>query len=157
MLARVRRGASEAVARDPETDTDVVIALDPALSPAENLDRIFRRYRKAVRALAQGGTRREAIAAALESVRASLRELESIAALGEEAAASALEAFSAQERRERSGRQARAGRRRIAASGRMQSASSPAADSPRASRRGATALRVVSRSGSGAATPATIS
>jgi predicted ribosome quality control (RQC) complex YloA/Tae2 family protein len=96
VLARVRRGASEAVARDPETDTDVVIALDPSLSPAENLDRIFRRYRKAVRALAQGGTRREAVTAALEGVRASLRELESIAALGEEAAASALEVFSAQ-------------------------------------------------------------
>lgn len=97
VLARVRRGASEEVARDPETGTDVVIALDPSLSPAENLDRIFRRYRKAVRALAQGGTRREAVNAALEGVRASLRELESIAALGEEAAASALEVFSAQD------------------------------------------------------------
>ncbi len=96
VLARVRRGASEVVARDPATDTDVVIALDPSLSPAENLDRIFRRYRKAVRALAQGGTRREAIAASLETVGASLRELESIAGLGEQAAASALEAFSAQ-------------------------------------------------------------
>lgn len=96
VLSRVRRGAPEVVARDPATDADVVIALDPALSPAENLDRIFRRYRKAVRALAQGGTRREAIAAALESVRASQRELESIAGLGEDAAASALEAFAAQ-------------------------------------------------------------
>jgi predicted ribosome quality control (RQC) complex YloA/Tae2 family protein len=95
VLARVRRGASEAVARDPETDTDVVIALDPSLSPAENLDRIFRRYRKAVRALAQLGTRREAIAAQLSSVRASLRELESIAALGEGASGAALEEISA--------------------------------------------------------------
>jgi predicted ribosome quality control (RQC) complex YloA/Tae2 family protein len=98
VLARLRRGASQAVARDPETDTDVVIALDPSLSPAENLDRIFRRHRKAVRALAQAGSRREAIAAQLSSVRASLSELESIAALGEDpAAASALDAFSAQE------------------------------------------------------------
>jgi len=96
VLSRVRRGASEVAARDPVTDSDVVIALDPALSPAENLDRIFRRYRKAVRALAQGGTRRAAIAAALEAVRANLRELESIAGLGEDAAASALEAFAAQ-------------------------------------------------------------
>ena len=97
VLSRVRRGASEVVARDPATDTDVGIALDPALAPAENLDRIFRRYRKAVRALAQGGTRREAIAAALEAVRARLRELDSIARFGDEAAASALEAFAAQD------------------------------------------------------------
>jgi predicted ribosome quality control (RQC) complex YloA/Tae2 family protein len=96
VLARVRRGASQVVARDPNTETDVVIALDPTLSPAENLDRIFKRYRKAVRALAQLGTRREAMAASLERVRASLRELESIAGLGEEAAASALESFAAQ-------------------------------------------------------------
>ena len=96
VISRVRRGASEVVARDPATDADVVIALAPALSPAENLDRIFRRYRKAVRALAQGGARREAIAAALEAVRASLRELESIVGVGEDAEASALEAFAAQ-------------------------------------------------------------
>jgi predicted ribosome quality control (RQC) complex YloA/Tae2 family protein len=95
VLAGVRRGASQAVARDPETDTDVVIALDPALSPAENLDRIFKRYRKAVRALAQLGTRRDAMAASLERVRAGLRELESIAALGDDAAAAALEELSA--------------------------------------------------------------
>jgi predicted ribosome quality control (RQC) complex YloA/Tae2 family protein len=97
VMSRVRRGAAEVVARDPATQTDVVIALDPALSPAENLDRIFRRYRKAVRALAQGGTRRQAIAGALESVRANLRELASIGGLDEEAAPSALEAFAAQD------------------------------------------------------------
>jgi predicted ribosome quality control (RQC) complex YloA/Tae2 family protein len=96
VLARVRRGAAEVVARDPATDADVVIALDPALSPAENLDRIFKRYRKAVRALAQGGARREAIVAALADVRAHLRELKAIAGPGDESAASALEAFAAQ-------------------------------------------------------------
>ena len=96
VLSRVRRGAAEVVARDPATDTDVVIALDPALAPAENLDRIFKRYRKAVRALAQGGARREAISAALAELRARLRELEAIDGLGEEAAASALESFAAQ-------------------------------------------------------------
>jgi predicted ribosome quality control (RQC) complex YloA/Tae2 family protein len=98
VLSRVRRGASEVVAHDPATDTDVAIALDPALSPAENLDRIFRRHRKAVRALAQGGARREAVSTALAEVRARLSELESIDRLGEEAAASALEAFAAQAR-----------------------------------------------------------
>jgi predicted ribosome quality control (RQC) complex YloA/Tae2 family protein len=95
-LARVKRGASEVVARDPATETDVVIALDPSLSPTENLERIFKRYRKAVRALAQGGTRRDGVLAALETVRAKLRELEAIDALGEETAASALEAFAAE-------------------------------------------------------------
>jgi predicted ribosome quality control (RQC) complex YloA/Tae2 family protein len=95
VLARVRRGMSQAVARDPETGTDVVIALDPALSPVENLDRIFRRHRKAVRTLAQLGKRREAMVASLERVRASLRELESMAALGEDSAAAALEQLSA--------------------------------------------------------------
>jgi predicted ribosome quality control (RQC) complex YloA/Tae2 family protein len=69
MLKRVGRGAASVVARDPVTDDEIVIALDPALSPAENLEQIFRRYRKAVRALAQGGARREAIVAALETVR----------------------------------------------------------------------------------------
>jgi predicted ribosome quality control (RQC) complex YloA/Tae2 family protein len=96
VLSRVRKGASEVVARDPATETDLVIALDPSLSPAENLDRIFKRYRKAVRALAQGATRREGVLAALETVHAKLRELESIQGLGEEAAASALTAFAAQ-------------------------------------------------------------
>jgi predicted ribosome quality control (RQC) complex YloA/Tae2 family protein len=95
VLARVKRGASEVVARDPATDSDLVIALDPSLSPAENLGRIFKRYRKAVRALAQGGARRDGLLAALETVRAKLRELEAMGGLGEEAAAAALEAFAA--------------------------------------------------------------
>jgi predicted ribosome quality control (RQC) complex YloA/Tae2 family protein len=97
VLAQVRRGASQVLARDPETEADVVIALDPALSPAENLERIFRRYRKAVRALAQGGTRREGLAAAREAVRARLRELEATAALADEAAAAALGALEARD------------------------------------------------------------
>ena len=96
-LKSVRRGAAEVVARDPATDEDIVIALDPALSPAENLEQIFRRYRKAVRALAQGGVRHEAMVAALASVRAKLRELEAIDALGEDAAGPALEAFAARD------------------------------------------------------------
>ena len=97
VLKNVRRGAAEVVAHDPAKREDVVIALDPALSPAENLDRIFRRYRKAVRALAQGGARREAIVAALESARARLRELAAIAALDEPAAEAALAAFAARD------------------------------------------------------------
>lgn len=97
VLKNVRRGAAEVVAQDPASREDVVIALDPALSPAENLDRIFRRYRKAVRALAQGGARREAIVAALEAVRARMRELAAIAALDESAAEAALGIFAARD------------------------------------------------------------
>ena len=81
----------------PRTDEEIVIALDPALSPAENLEQIFRRYRKAVRALAQGGARREAIVGALASVRARLRELAAIDALGEAASGPALAAFAARD------------------------------------------------------------
>ncbi len=97
VLKSVRRGALEVVARDLVSGNDVVIPLDPALSPAENLEQIFRRYRKAVRALAQGGERRETIVAALEKLRSLLRELESIGALDEGAVASALEMFAARD------------------------------------------------------------
>jgi len=51
----VRRGASELVVADPETGEEVRIELDPALGPAQNLERIFQRQRKAVRGLARAG------------------------------------------------------------------------------------------------------
>jgi predicted ribosome quality control (RQC) complex YloA/Tae2 family protein len=80
-LASVRRGASETMVRDLASGEEVRIALDPALSPAQNLERIFKRYRKAVRAQASAGARREAIAGSLAAVRARLAELEAICAL----------------------------------------------------------------------------
>jgi predicted ribosome quality control (RQC) complex YloA/Tae2 family protein len=64
VLSRVRRGDREVVARDYETGEDVAIALDPTRSPAENLERIFKRYRKAVRGLAKAGAQRDAVRAA---------------------------------------------------------------------------------------------
>jgi predicted ribosome quality control (RQC) complex YloA/Tae2 family protein len=97
VLKNVRRGASEIVARDPANDEDVVIALDPALSAAENLEQIFRRYRKAVRALAQGGERREVMVGALATLRERLAELAAIDAQDEAAAGPALEAFAARD------------------------------------------------------------
>ena len=97
VLKNVKRGAREVAARDPVSGEEVLIALDPALAPAENLDQIFKRYRKSVRALAQGGERRETIAAALEQRRAQRRELAAIAAQDEAAAGPALAAFAARD------------------------------------------------------------
>jgi len=54
-LASVRRGASEVVVADAATGERVRIALDPALGPAQNLERTFQRQRKAARGLARAG------------------------------------------------------------------------------------------------------
>ncbi len=62
-LGRVRRGASEIAVADPATGEEVRIALDPALGPAQNLERIFQRQRKAVRGLARAGAAQDAVAA----------------------------------------------------------------------------------------------
>ena len=54
-LGRVPRGAREIAVPDPVTGGEVRIELDPALGPAQNLERIFQRQRKAVRGLARAG------------------------------------------------------------------------------------------------------
>ena len=54
-LARVPRGASELWVEDPATGARQAIALDPALSPAANLEEIFRRYRKELRRASRAG------------------------------------------------------------------------------------------------------
>jgi predicted ribosome quality control (RQC) complex YloA/Tae2 family protein len=48
-LGSLRQGADEALVKDFETGAEVRIPLDPALSPAENLQRIFKRARRAER------------------------------------------------------------------------------------------------------------
>jgi predicted ribosome quality control (RQC) complex YloA/Tae2 family protein len=58
-LGRVPRGASEILVPDPATGEEVRIELDPALGPAQNLERIFQRQRKAVRGLARAGAMEE--------------------------------------------------------------------------------------------------
>jgi predicted ribosome quality control (RQC) complex YloA/Tae2 family protein len=84
-LSNVRRGDAQVVARDFVTGEEVVIALDPKLSPSENLARIFKRYQKAVRSLVKAGTQQEEMQAAkrklddLEAERASLRDAATIA------------------------------------------------------------------------------
>jgi predicted ribosome quality control (RQC) complex YloA/Tae2 family protein len=81
-LASVRRGDTETRVRDFESGDEVRIPLDPLLSPAENLDKLFRRYRKGVRALTRGGAQREAV----RETRAAITELEArLEAAGEDA------------------------------------------------------------------------
>jgi predicted ribosome quality control (RQC) complex YloA/Tae2 family protein len=70
VLSKVKRGDSEIVATDFETGESVSIALDPKLTPAENLERLFKRYRKAIRTLAKTGSRH----ADLQASRAELQE-----------------------------------------------------------------------------------
>jgi predicted ribosome quality control (RQC) complex YloA/Tae2 family protein len=60
-LSRVRRGDARIAVRDPETGGEVTIALDPAKSPAQNLEAIFKSYKKALRRLAKGGAQEEAV------------------------------------------------------------------------------------------------
>ncbi len=54
-LARVRKGATEVWVEDPATGARLAIPLDPALSPAANLEDIFRRYRKELRRASRAG------------------------------------------------------------------------------------------------------
>jgi predicted ribosome quality control (RQC) complex YloA/Tae2 family protein len=76
-LGQVRRGDRELVARDWNSDEEVRIALDPALSPSENLSRLFKRYHKAVRTLTKAGAQCEEVAASrveIEQLEDALRE-----------------------------------------------------------------------------------
>jgi predicted ribosome quality control (RQC) complex YloA/Tae2 family protein len=78
-LSRVRRGDARIEIEDPETGAAVPIDLDPTLSPAENLDALFRRYKKALRGLAKGGAQAGAVRAAHAEILALRRELEAAA------------------------------------------------------------------------------
>ncbi len=69
-LARVERGAREIGVEDPASGERVSIALDPALSPSENLEKIFQRYRKALRGLSRGGAQEDAVRAELAELAA---------------------------------------------------------------------------------------
>jgi len=73
-LGSVRRGDSEVRVTDFETGEPVVIPLDPKLSPAENLNSLFKRYQKAVRQLTKGGAQEEAVAGARRELDVLLRE-----------------------------------------------------------------------------------
>jgi len=60
-LSRVKRGVAEVTVRDDASGEDVKIALDPARSPSENLDDLFRRYKKSLRRLAKGGAQHDSV------------------------------------------------------------------------------------------------
>ena len=74
-LSRVGPGEREIAVDDPATGERVTIALDPALSPSENLEKLFQRYRKALRGLAKGGAQEAAVRAELAEVAALEQEL----------------------------------------------------------------------------------
>jgi len=88
-LGSVKRGDARVVARDFTTGEEVVIELDPKLSPSENLARIFKRYQKAVRSLTKAGAQAEELGEAMARLAALDAERESIDE------AEALEAFRA--------------------------------------------------------------
>jgi len=89
-LGSLRRGDTEARVRDFETGEELRIPLDPTLSPAENLERLFERYRKGVRTLTKGGAQRDAVRAARAAIAALEQDL-----LDAGDAAAALEALAA--------------------------------------------------------------
>jgi len=80
VLSRVKRGDSEVVVADFETGEPVAIALDPKLAPAENLERLFKRYRKAVRSLAKAGSRHADVRASRDALQEWVDEFQSLAA-----------------------------------------------------------------------------
>jgi len=88
-LDRVKRGDAEVTVQDFESGEDVTIALDPKLGPAENLERLFQRYRKGVRALTKAGAQHAAVQEARDELTALERDL------AETADAGALDAFAA--------------------------------------------------------------
>jgi predicted ribosome quality control (RQC) complex YloA/Tae2 family protein len=75
-LSKLRRGDAEARVRDFETGEELRIPLDPLLSPAENLEKLFKRYRKGVRTLTKAGAQRDAVRAAREEIAELERALE---------------------------------------------------------------------------------
>jgi predicted ribosome quality control (RQC) complex YloA/Tae2 family protein len=68
VLSQVKRGDSEVVAHDFDSGEAVLISLDPKLSPPENLERIFKRYHKAVRSLTKAGSRHDSVQVARDEV-----------------------------------------------------------------------------------------
>lgn len=69
-LSSISKGDAEAVVEDWETGEALRIPIDPQLTPAENLERLFKRYRKAIRTLTRGGAQREAVRGVLAELEA---------------------------------------------------------------------------------------
>ncbi len=80
VLSQVKRGDSEITATDFNTGESVAIALDPKLTPSENLERLFKRYRKAVRSLTKAGSRQAAVRASRAELQESIDRFQPLAA-----------------------------------------------------------------------------
>jgi predicted ribosome quality control (RQC) complex YloA/Tae2 family protein len=78
-LDRVKRGDGEVVVQDFASGEDVRIELDPKLGPAENLERLFKRYRKGIRALTKAGAQQAAVQEARHDLGALEAELAALA------------------------------------------------------------------------------
>ena len=93
VLGAVRRGEEQVLALDHETGEEVAIPLDPAKTPAQNLEDVFRRYRKAVRAVTRVGAQLEGVRAARDELAALGEEFGALETAGGAEGASALRAF----------------------------------------------------------------
>jgi len=80
VLARVKRGDAQVVVADFETGEPVAIALDPKLTPAENLELLFKRYRKAVRSLTKAGARHAEVQTSRDALREWVDRFQSLVA-----------------------------------------------------------------------------
>jgi predicted ribosome quality control (RQC) complex YloA/Tae2 family protein len=67
-LPQIKRGDTQVTVSDFETSEPVSIALDPKLSPADNLKALFKRYHKAVRSVTKAGARQQEVAAARSEI-----------------------------------------------------------------------------------------
>ena len=86
-LHQVRRRATELQVEDPGSGETVTIPLDPALGPGENLEAIFRRYRKELKRATRAGAEAPAVRERLERTRALAAELERLVESGADAEA----------------------------------------------------------------------
>ncbi|MEE8509007.1 MAG: NFACT RNA binding domain-containing protein, partial [Myxococcota bacterium] len=92
VLSQVRKGQEFALARDYATGEEVSIPLDATKTPSENLSHIFKRFRRAVRALSKSGEQHDSTLAAQRDLDERQQEFES---LDDSPDAGALEAFAA--------------------------------------------------------------
>jgi predicted ribosome quality control (RQC) complex YloA/Tae2 family protein len=81
VMAGVKQGDDHAMARDFETNEPVRIPLDPQLSPADNLDRYFKRYHKGLVGANMLGQQLEITQSHLNEITALRAELQGITTL----------------------------------------------------------------------------
>lgn len=94
-LHEIVPGASEVRLHDPAGEGTITVALDPSLSPAANLERLFAGYQRARRREAAAAEQRARLAADLDAVRALEAALDGLSAGGDTPDAAALAALAA--------------------------------------------------------------